>query len=89
VVDVKGPPNERPKPKSRIKINTHDQVHEALSFLVRLKDHKQEHGKDEFYRTNQPVAWERAREALKSHYKAKTTYQRLNDIKEILDKTNG
>jgi hypothetical protein len=39
-------------------------LREALSNLVKLKDYKDTHGKDEYYEKNQPLAWEAARTAL-------------------------
>jgi len=36
----------------------------ALYFLVEVKDHKDAHGKDEWYNDAQPMAWEQARVAL-------------------------
>jgi hypothetical protein len=38
----------------------------ALEFLIEVKEHKDEHGKDQWYQDAQPIAWERARKALKS-----------------------
>jgi hypothetical protein len=39
---------------------------QALELLVKIKDHKDEHGKDEWYQESQPMAWDRARKALES-----------------------
>ena len=36
----------------------------ALYFLVEVKDHKDAHGKDEWYEDAQPMAWKQAKEAL-------------------------
>jgi len=36
----------------------------ALAFLVDVKNHKAEHGKDEWYCDAQPMAWEQARNAI-------------------------
>jgi len=36
----------------------------ALQTLVDLKNHKDKHGKDEYYFKQQPIAWERAKEIL-------------------------
>ena len=41
-----------------------DPVLAALEFLVQVKDHKDKFGKDEWYKTNQPIAWECARRAI-------------------------
>jgi hypothetical protein len=38
----------------------------VLRLLVNLKDYKDEHGKDEYYRENQPKAWDLARRTLHS-----------------------
>lgn len=38
---------------------------EALKELVRLKDYKDKYGKDEHYVVEQPLAWDKARVALK------------------------
>ena len=40
-------------------------LYACLDCLVDLKDHKDKHGKDEYYLTNQPKAWEYARQVLK------------------------
>jgi len=37
---------------------------EALERLVTVKAHKDEWGKDNFYLDNQPIAWEKAKQAL-------------------------
>lgn len=39
-------------------------LREALEFLIEVKIHKGEYGKDKWYRENQPVAWEQAKKAL-------------------------
>jgi hypothetical protein len=36
----------------------------ALDFLVEVKAHKDQYGKDEWYQDAQPIAWEQARDAL-------------------------
>jgi len=41
-------------------------LREALTRLVSAKDWKNKHGKDEVYRSIQPVAWHLARQALKT-----------------------
>lgn len=38
----------------------------ALDFLLEVQDHKDEYGKDEWYKYAQPIAWRRARNALGS-----------------------
>lgn len=46
-------------------MQTHNEnITSALRRLVKLKDHKDEHGKTEEYLKAQPVAWEVAREVL-------------------------
>ena len=42
-----------------------DELLLALYNLVNLKEHKDKHGKDEFYEKNQPKAWEFAKQVLK------------------------
>jgi hypothetical protein len=36
----------------------------ALEELIQVKDYKDKHGKDEQYKSAQPIAWKNAREAL-------------------------
>jgi len=45
--------------------NMSDKAIEALRLLVALKNHKEERGKDIFYKVTKPIAWKKAREALK------------------------
>lgn len=40
-------------------------LRKALSDLVKLKDHKDQHGRDDAYRMVHDGVWQRAREALK------------------------
>ena len=44
--------------------NAKDKVIEAAKFLVEVKDHKDKHGKDLWYRISQPIAWRKLKEAL-------------------------
>jgi len=37
---------------------------EALEELIAIKSYKNQHGKDEWYEEKQPIAWEKARQAL-------------------------
>ena len=49
----------------RAAANQLEQVENALQELVKIKDYKDAHGKDDWYRAEQPRAWEEARKALK------------------------
>lgn len=40
-------------------------LEKALEFLIEVKNHKDEHSKDEWYKDAQPMAWEQAKAALK------------------------
>lgn len=44
-----------------------ERMRKALDLLVELKAYKDKHGKDEFYESRQPLAWERAAEAIKTN----------------------
>lgn len=37
----------------------------AVGFLLLVKEHKEKRGKDEWYKRNQPLAWERLRKIFK------------------------
>lgn len=41
-----------------------EKLHEALEELMKLKEWKDKHGKDEHYKKHQPAAWDKARTAL-------------------------
>ena len=43
-----------------------ERLREALEMLVELKEIKDLQGKTQYYEENQPIAWEKAKEALKN-----------------------
>lgn len=45
-------------------VDSVDSCEKVLKKLVHLKDHKDLFGKDEWYKENQPKAWEEARKAI-------------------------
>lgn len=46
-------------------MDLHDELKLALFNLVKLKEHKDTNGKDEFYQKHQPIMWEYAKQVLK------------------------
>lgn len=53
-------------------MSINEEIKEALTELVRLKDYKKKHGKDDRYVVEQPFAWKRARKVLKKDEESKT-----------------
>lgn len=40
-------------------------LEKAIEFLLEVKAHKDEYGKDKWYKDAQPIAWQQAKDALK------------------------
>ena len=44
-----------------------EELAEALGILVELKDYKDEHGKDAYYKLHQPDAWRYAKQVMQRY----------------------